>query len=192
VLKTAVPLHGGEDEEAFDSDRDKRFILFCGTTAMEARPMVRGEKVHAIVLRTGFTTAKGRLVRSILFPKPTTFKFNTDSFKFVAVMAAMAVAGFVWSIKSFVDYKVKLREIILNACDIVTIAVPPALPAAMTIGTEFAIERLKRARIFCISPWRVNLAGRLDTICFDKTGARAAPARAPACRSRGCLLPACA
>jgi len=30
-----------------------------------------------------------RLVRSILFPKPTTFKFNDDSFKFIAVMATM-------------------------------------------------------------------------------------------------------
>lgn len=36
----------------------------------------------------------------------------------------------------------------------VTIAVPPALPAAMAIGTEFALERLKKAKIFCISPNR--------------------------------------
>ena len=31
----------------------------------------------------------------------------------------------------------------------VTIAVPPALPAAMTIGIEFAIERLKQV---CVPP----------------------------------------
>ena len=40
----------------------------------------------------------------------------------------------------------------------------------MTIGTEFALERLKKAKIFCISPNRVNVCGELDMLCFDKTG----------------------
>ena len=44
------------------------------------------------------------------------------------------------------------------------------MPAAMTIGTEFAIERLRACKIFCISPNRVNMCGQLDLICFDKTG----------------------
>ena len=34
-----------------------------------------------------------------------------------------------------IKHNVDLRDVILNACDVVTIAVPPALPAAMTIGT---------------------------------------------------------
>ena len=93
-------------------------------------------------------------MRSILFPKPASFKMYADSFKFVGVMAVMATAGFCFSIHTFVKYNVDLWEIILNACDVVTIAVPPALPAAMTIGTEFALERLKKAKIFCISPNR--------------------------------------
>ena len=45
----------------------------------------------------------------------------------------------------------------------------------MTIGTEFALERLKEARIFCISPNRVNVCGQLDIICFDKTGGSSCP-----------------
>ena len=109
-------------------------------------------------------------MRSILYPKPSNFKFYADSFKFVGVMAAFAVAGFLWSVAAFIKYGVDLRDIILNACDVVTIAVPPALPAAMTIGTEFAIERLKAAKIFCIAPSCVNMCGQLDIVCFDKTG----------------------
>ena len=50
------------------------------------------------------------------------------------------------------------------------IAVPPALPAAMSCGIVFAIQRLKNQKIFCISPPRVNLAGRVTTFVFDKTG----------------------
>ena len=47
---------------------------------------------------------------------------------------------------------------------------PPALPAAMTAGTIFALSRLRRTRIFCISPPRVNVAGRVNLMVFDKTG----------------------
>lgn len=51
-----------------------------------------------------------------------------------------------------------------------TITVPPALPAAMTAGTAFAISRLKKRKIYCISPPRVNVSGRVNLMVFDKTG----------------------
>ena len=48
--------------------------------------------------------------------------------------------------------------------------VPPALPAAMTVGTYYAQNRLKKTKIFCISPQRINVCGKLKLVCFDKTG----------------------
>ena len=48
-----------------------------------------------------------------------------------------------------------MYESILEALDVVTIAVPPALPAAMTIGIVYAQRRLRRQQIFCISPPRL-------------------------------------
>lgn len=62
------------------------------------------------------------------------------------------------------------RFIITRALDLITIIVPPALPATLTIGTSFALSRLRRRDIFCISPNRVNVAGTVDVMCFDKTG----------------------
>jgi cation-transporting ATPase 13A3/4/5 len=58
----------------------------------------------------------------------------------------------------------------VRALDLITIVVPPALPATLTIGTNFALSRLKKKQIFCISPQRVNVGGKLDIMCFDKTG----------------------
>lgn len=52
----------------------------------------------------------------------------------------------------------------------VTVVVPPALPAALSIGTSFAIGRLRKLGIFCISPSRVNIGGKINVCCFDKTG----------------------
>ena len=60
--------------------------------------------------------------------------------------------------------------IIIRALDLITIIVPPALPATLTIGTSFALSRLRKKEIFCISPNRVNVAGTVDVMCFDKTG----------------------
>lgn len=59
---------------------------------------------------------------------------------------------------------------IIKALDLVTIAVPPALPAAMSVGVVFALNRLKRGQIYCISPPCINVAGRVKSVVFDKTG----------------------
>lgn len=40
----------------------------------------------------------------------------------------------------------------------------------MSIGTSFAIARLRKAGIYCISPNRVNIGGKVNIVCFDKTG----------------------
>ena len=62
-------------------------------------------------------------------------------------------------------------EIALESLDLITIVVPPALPAAMTIGSMYAQKRLKRKNIYCISPRTINVSGSIDCVCFDKTGA---------------------
>lgn len=61
-------------------------------------------------------------------------------------------------------------EIVQKTGDLVTIAVPPTLPAAMTIGTSFSLWRLRKKGIFCISPPRVNVSGRVNVMVLDKTG----------------------
>ena len=63
-----------------------------------------------------------------------------------------------------------MTDIIDRSLNLIATAVPPALPAAMTIGTIFSISRLKGHKIFCISPPRVNVSGRINLMVFDKTG----------------------
>ena len=46
---------------------------------------------------------------------------GADSLKFVGVMAAFAVGGFLWSLAAFLRYHVNTHDLILNACDVVTI-----------------------------------------------------------------------
>ncbi|KAI1647281.1 uncharacterized protein F4817DRAFT_338035 [Daldinia loculata] len=151
-----------------------RHFLFCGTKIIRARkPQDNGDDeavALAMVVRTGFNTTKGSLVRSMMFPKPSGFKFYRDSFRYISVMGCVAMLGFVVSFVNFIRLGLTWHVILIRALDLITIAVPPALPATLTIGTNFALSRLKKKQIFCISPQRVNVGGKLDVMCFDKTG----------------------
>lgn len=65
-------------------------------------------------------------------------------------------------------FQVPVKTIIIESLDIITITVPPALPAAMTAGIVYAQRRLKHIGIFCISPQRINICGQINLVCFDK------------------------
>lgn len=60
--------------------------------------------------------------------------------------------------------------IIKRTIDVITIAVPPALPAALSAGLVYAQNRLKKGNIFCISPRSINICGSVNTVVFDKVG----------------------
>lgn len=59
-------------------------------------------------------------------------------------------------------------KIAVESLDLITIAVPPALPAAMSVGQFYAQKRLEKNNIFCISPRSITVAGSIDCVCFDK------------------------
>lgn len=85
-------------------------------------------------------------------------------------MGLLAIAGFLATLPIMLNQGFETWAIVDRSLDLITITVPPALPAAMTAGTAFAIARLKKKRIYCISPPRVNVSGRVNLMVFDKTG----------------------
>lgn len=153
-----------------------RHLLYNGTKIVKVtKPKRRNAEGEfdvalAMVVKTGFSTTKGALVRSMLFPKPSGFKFYEDSFKYIGVMGLIAVIGFTYSTINFIKMNLDTSLIVFRALDLITIVVPPALPATLTIGTNISLSRLRSKSIFCISPNRVNVGGKLDVVCFDKTG----------------------
>lgn len=174
IPATDETLSGMDLSASAVSSDTARHFLFCGTKIVRTRrPQddVDGDAAAlALVVRTGFNTTKGSLVRSMLFPKPSGFKFYRDSFRYIGVMACVAAVGFLASLINFLRLGIAWHLIIVRALDLITIVVPPALPATLTIGTNFALNRLKNKQIFCISPQRVNVGGKIDIMCFDKTG----------------------
>ncbi|CAI4229537.1 unnamed protein product [Auanema sp. JU1783] len=166
---TKVALPDDHSDAHFHLEKHSKHILFCGTDVLQTR-FYPGQKVKAVVLRTSFSTLKGQLVRSIMFPKPIDFRFTKDLFKFIGFLGCISGCGFIYTIIIMVVRGSSFRRVVIRALDIITITVPPALPAAMSVGIMSAQLRLEKKDIFCISPSTINLCGALNVVCFDKTG----------------------
>ncbi|GMG40018.1 unnamed protein product [Ambrosiozyma monospora] len=170
ITPEAAKCLKNEFSSAKFSNTLSRSFLYNGTKIVRCRYGADSELATALVVRTGFNTTKGSLIRSMLFPKPSGFKFYEDSFKYIGVMFLVACVGFTYSTYNFIRLGLDWKIITFRALDLITIVVPPALPATLTIGTSFALSRLRKKQIFCIAPTRVNVGGKLDVMCFDKTG----------------------
>ncbi|XP_010307843.2 putative cation-transporting ATPase 13A5 isoform X1 [Balearica regulorum gibbericeps] len=170
VTKMPLPLTESPMPWKTHSMEDyRRHVLFCGTEVIQTKPTGSGP-ARAVVLRTGFNTAKGDLVRSILYPKPVNFKLYRDAFKFIVGLSVIGVFGLIYTVCVFVSHKKPVTDVVAMALLLLTVAVPPTIPAALTTGTVYAQRRLKKKKIFCISPQRINICGQINLVCFDKTG----------------------
>lgn len=153
----------------FDQKTYSRHILFAGTKLIQTR-YIGGERVLGMVINVGIKTAKGDLIRSILYPPPVDYKFEQDSYKFIKLLGLVAFIGFLYTVVTKVTRGVDWGKIAVESLDLITIAVPPALPAAMSVGRMYAQKRLKKKDVYCISPRSINVSGSVDLVCFDKTG----------------------
>ncbi|XP_056421382.1 probable cation-transporting ATPase 13A4 [Hyla sarda] len=170
VTKTALPkvtnsipwmTHSGEDY--------KKHILYCGTEVIQTKRSGQ-DLVKAVVLQTGFNTAKGDLVRAILYNKPIIAKLHREAIKVVMVLVGFVIVAAMFNAALQAKNGVKVNTIVLQSFLMLTGAINAALPASITICLLYGETRLKKQGIFCISPQRINLAGQLNLVCFDKTG----------------------
>ncbi|XP_026061849.1 cation-transporting ATPase 13A2-like isoform X2 [Carassius auratus] len=167
VMKTPLSV----SEATYSSESQRRHTLFCGTQLIQAKGGgPAGNGAIAVVTCTGFFTAKGDLISSILYPQPLDFRFYRDAMKFLLFLGLLALVGTIYSIVILLKSNTTWQDVVIRSLDIVTIIVPPALPAAMTTATIYAQSRLKHHGVFCISPPRINICGKISLFCFDKTG----------------------
>jgi predicted P-type ATPase len=157
-------------------------VLFAGSTVLELAHSnsTQGNRdegkasTRGVVLGAGFSTSKGELFRTILFPTPLqlTQRLERDSYRFMGALSLLAFIMFLVRLNQAThDEGVSFGEALTSALDLVTIAVPPALPVVLTAGVGFALSRLEsQADVACIDAARMNIAGHIDCFCFDKTG----------------------
>ena len=127
--------------------------------------------VRCLVVRTGFCTLKGRLIRTIIYPKAIKFQAYREAYRFLALLGLLGICGMIYSFVVLGKHgNASLGELFANSLDIITIIVPPGLPACLSAGVVFALRKLKKGGIFCIDSQRINVCGDINLFVFDKTG----------------------
>ncbi|CAN0319787.1 unnamed protein product, partial [Ectocarpus fasciculatus] len=163
-------LDGGA---AVDFSKYPGSILFGGTHILQASggaaEIAEGNPV-GIVFKTGFRSAKGQLVATLLNPKEEFMGFFSDALNVVLFMFLLATTLFIWTGANLRGQNASWGLVFMKYLDAITIAVPPALTASLTVATTISIGRLRKKGIFVSETSRVNWAGICGAACFDKTG----------------------
>jgi predicted P-type ATPase len=141
-------------------------VLFSGTKVRACH----GGVCIAVCYRTGFRSAKGQLIASLLNPKEGFMNFISDALLVIFCMLILTTILYIVVAIELASMGVSSNIIVLRYFDAVTIAVPPALTACLTVATAISIGRLKKKDIFVSDTTRVNWAGGVSAVCFDKTG----------------------
>lgn len=164
----------------------KKFVVFGGTKILQHSldaSISEGESIDmkipdapnqgciGFVLRTGFGTTQGNLMRTILYSSQRVTANNTESMWFILVLLVFAVcaAGYVL-LQGLQDSSRDRFKLLLHCIMIITSVVPPELPMELSLAVTNSLIALTKHNIFCTEPFRIPLAGRIDVCCFDKTG----------------------
>ncbi|KAG8882698.1 hypothetical protein FRB97_007838 [Tulasnella sp. 331] len=171
LLKESVEFR--DDGERLDMDGiHKNNVLFGGTKVLQAggEGLTPDGGCLGVVLRTGFGTTQGQLVRTMIFSTERVSANNFESFLFIGFLLIFAIAAswYVW-VKG-IERGLKKSKLLLDCILIVTSVVPPELPMELSLAVNASLVALSKYAIFCTEPFRIPFAGRVDVCCFDKTG----------------------
>ena len=123
------------------------------------------------VLRTGFSSAQGKLVRMIEGSQEKVKGHEKDTALLLLLLFFFAVASSSYVLyHGLHDENRSQYELLLHCILIITSVIPPELPMQMALAVNNSLMTLMKLQIFCTEPYRVPMAGKLDLCLFDKTG----------------------
>jgi manganese-transporting P-type ATPase len=188
LLKESIRLRPG-DSPLEKEGLDKNAFLWGGTKVLQithpsledegsdsVAPLPSGvppppdKGAIAVVLKTGFETNQGSLVRTMIYATERVSANNAEALWFILFLLVFAIAasGYVWN--EGVKNDRKRSKLLLDCILIVTSVVPPELPMELSLAVNTSLAALSKFAIFCTEPFRIPFAGRVDVACFDKTG----------------------
>ncbi|SCU88127.1 LAMI_0D08878g1_1 [Lachancea mirantina] len=177
LLKEPIKLRPSEDTLQLEG-LDKNAVLHGGTKALQVTmaenpsyvPNPPDEGALAVVVKTGFETSQGSLVRVMIFSAERISAGNQEALFFILFLLIFAIVAswYVW-VEGTKMGRIQ-SKLIVDCILIITSVVPPELPMELTMAVNTSLAALAKFYVYCTEPFRIPLAGRIDVCCFDKTG----------------------
>merc|ERR1712127_278426 len=125
----------------------------------------------AFVLRTGFLSSQGKLVRMIEGSQEKVKGHERETALLLLLLCVFACisSGYVLY-RGLQEDNRSQYELLLHCILIITSVIPPELPMQMALAVNNSLMTLMRMQVFCTEPYRVPFAGKLNACLFDKTG----------------------
>ena len=170
-------------EELNMNGEHKVHILYSGTEILQftpsetlaedvehlAKPPIDG--IVCYVLKNGFETKQGKLMRVILFSSDHVSVETPEVYLYLLILLVFALAASYYVlVESLKDPDRSRYKILLRCILILTNVVPPELPMQLSMAVNYSIIQLMQKAIFCTEPYRIPFAGKINICCFDKTG----------------------
>jgi len=160
--------------------KQKSHVMYAGTKMLQCKSSEQSE-LHVqhppdngcicFVLRTGFLSGQGKLVRMIEGSQEKVKGHEKETGLLLLLLFCFAIISSSYVLyKGMHDDNRSQYELLLHCILIVTSVIPPELPMQMALAVNSSLMTLMKMQVFCTEPYRVPIAGKLDSCLFDKTG----------------------
>nr|AGE95501.1 cation transporting atpase [Encephalitozoon cuniculi] len=165
VPLTKEDISERDGEDIFDGGRDRRHILYAGTEIV----MMKDSPLVCFVLHTGFETEKGGLVRKMMCAEEVTVN-DREAFIFILALLVFAIVASFYAYREGKKMGKSNYKLLLEVILILTNVVPTELPMELSMAVNSCVRALARKGVYCLEPFRIPYAGKVNVCCFDKTG----------------------
>ena len=181
-MKECINPEVSKDQPLDMNGVHKVHVLYSGTSLMQHSAKTDSESVRVTVktpdggclcyvVQTGFSSTQGKLMRMMEFSSEqvTGDAKETLILLFILLVFALAASYNVY-VQGVKDGKRSQYELVLRCIMIITSVVPPDLPMQTALAVNTALISLVKSQVYCTEPFRVPVAGKVDSCLFDKTG----------------------